>query len=827
MNLLEELDGSGWSIQQALLTTFSFNPRFFSQYVRPRLNSRNCDLPVVFVDDRRYGQNIDTNEWLEAPIGSDYLLEPVQTGGVFHPKVNLFASERSVYATITSANLTIEEYAKAAQVGETVGFQRSWLDDDEREVGQQFHIVREIREFFDSLVSDGRFVSGRDASEYVAEMLATTEWLDDFENTVPDREEHAQSTRFLYNLDGPILEQALDAFGEVESVQLYAPFYGSPGVVNDIVSATGADRAEIIVESESTALDLKGLADALVTPFDVREMQHATARWVHGKFLTFKGSWGSACLYGSPNMTSTALLQDGGTGNCEAALLSVFPDGRSAMEGTLFANEAFEFELSAPVESLDTLSLREESYEGWEKLRDSSDRALRLLDARLTQPDTDGVSELILRVDELEGLLEVSIETERDAVSRRVDADADKGEISIPVEEGDRHNWANAVVRVSSIDGEANSNPRLVNEESRAYFREFREITQSGGTQSATSLLKQILQNPDTAAINVFDVALSELRSLSVGQGKEVSPQDESIPSFEERSAARLVGNSSSTPSIHSIVERHLDYQLDQAKNALDFDDLPTLEEFESFLTHLETFFETVELCILLDVMGELKNESVLKVCQARFRKFLDLHSEFTTGLSRLADVIEANERVKETFMTEPETEVRDLEFWADAFDLLYLHPTVILELEYKSGNPIIQSYNQFANRLNYDLVESDPAIWQYLFDFTYFESALETHAQNLLVRHSEEDPSVRITGDAFQALLLYILVQRTTKNEQFLAEISSHPRYGEEAIRRLAQYALDAEPALFEYGLVSKQQWTIVLKQGREVVESVAGEIS
>jgi len=38
---------------------------------------------------------------------------------------------------VTSANLTLEEYAKAAQVGESVGFQRSWLEDDERDLTEE------------------------------------------------------------------------------------------------------------------------------------------------------------------------------------------------------------------------------------------------------------------------------------------------------------------------------------------------------------------------------------------------------------------------------------------------------------------------------------------------------------------------------------------------------------------------------------------------------------------------------------------------------------------------------------------------------------------
>lgn len=819
MNLLEELDGNDWSIQQALLTTFSFDPRFFSEYVRPRLQKRNCDFPAVLVDDHRYAQNIDSEDWLEAPIGSHYLLEPVQTGSVFHPKVNLFTSERSVYATVTSANLTLEEYAKAAQVGDSVGFQRSWLEDDGRDLTEEYYLVRDICRFFDSLASNGAHVTGRDASDYVEETLATLEWLDDYEAEV-DGSDGDRNTRLLHNLDSPILQQALDIIGEVEATQVYAPFYGSPSVVDDLLSAIDPDRAELIVESESTTLDVEDLPEVLETPFDVREMEHETTRWVHGKFLTFQGPWGTACLYGSPNLTSTALLQNVTSGNCEVALLSVFPDGESRLEGTLFENNAFDFDLSAPVERLDSLSVRDRSYEGWEALQDADGTELRLLDARLTQPDSDDVSELIIQLEGVSGTQHLEIQTERGTVSERVEGNVDGGELSILVDEDERKHWATAVVTVRLVDDEAVSNPRQVNEETQAYFREYREITQSDGTQSSTTLLKEILQNPDTAAINVFDVALSELRELSSSQSAKRPTEQDSPPMFEERSPARLTGSSSSTPSIHTLVNRQLEYQLEQAEESLDFDDLPTPAEVESFQTHLETFFETMELCIMLDLMDELDNDKVLGACQEQFQNFLDLHPQFTSSISRLSDLIDDIERVNEAFGGEADTDARDLEFWEDAFDLLYIHPAIILELDYKSADPVIRSHNQFVNRLKGSLESSAPALWRYLFDFPYLENAVDTHTQNLLVRYTEEDPSVGITGEAVRALVLYILVQRAQSNPGFLEGLANHPRYGEEAVRDLAQFALSSEQALFDYGIVSQQQWMIVLKQGRDSVE-------
>lgn len=822
MNLLEELDGNGWSIQQALLTTFSFDPRFFSEYARPRLQKRNCDLPVVLVDDRRYATNIDSADWLEAPIGSHYLLEPVQTGGVFHPKVNLFASERSVYATVTSANLTLEEYAKAAQVGGSVGFQRSWLE-EEQDLSEEYYLVQDICDFFDLLASDEMHVTGRDASEYIDETLATLEWLDDYEAEI-NGSSTDQHTRFLHNLDTPILQQALTIIDEVEVTQIYAPFYGSQNVINDLLSAIDPERAELIVESDSTTLNLEGLSEALTTPFNLREMEHETTRWVHGKFLVFRGQWGTACLYGSPNLTSTALLQSANSGNCEAALLSVFPNGESPLEGTLFENDAFDFDLSAPVDDPESLSVRDRSYEGWEALQDTDKTKIRLLDARLTQPDSDDVSELIIQLEEVSGTRRLEIQTERGTVSKRMEADVDDGELSILVEKEERKHWAAAVVTVHSLSDEEVSNPRRVNEETQAYFREYREITESEGTQSSTTLLKEILQNPDTAAINVFDVALSELRELSNSppEGRSADP-DTATPTFKERSPARLAGGTSSTPSIHTLVNRQMGYQLEQAEEALDFDDLPTPPEVESFLTHLETFFETMDLCIMLDLMDELDNEKVLAACQDQFQSFLELHSQFTTSISRLSELIDDNKRVNEVFMSDAEADARDLDFWEDAFDLLYIHPAIILELDHKTPDPVIRSHNQFMNQLKNSLESSAPALWGYLFNIKYLKRTINSHTEDLLVKYAEEDPSVGITGEAVGALVLYILVQRTRTSSDFLEGLANHPRYGEEAIQELAQFALASEQTLFDYGIVNKQQWMIVLKQGRDAVQSFA----
>jgi len=128
-------------------------------------------------------------------------------------------------------------------------------------------------------------------------------------------------------------------------------------------------------------------------------MEHSSTRWVHAKYMTLEGDWGTACLYGSPNMTSTALLDTASRGNVEAGILQVFePDQPRPLDGSLFHNASFPFDLSEPVTDLESLSLRSQSYEGWES-KVSHDRPdFRLLDAQLTQAGSDEESELILRL---------------------------------------------------------------------------------------------------------------------------------------------------------------------------------------------------------------------------------------------------------------------------------------------------------------------------------------------------------------------------------------------------------------------------------------------
>lgn len=827
MNLLEELEGNGWSIQQALLTSYPFDPQFFSGYVRPRLGKRNCDLPLVLMDSNRYEQNITNRNWREAPMGTDYLLEPIYSDGVFHPKVNLYASERSVYYSVSSANLGLEEYCKAAQIGTSGGFQKFWLTDEEHTVGEEYLIAQDIRSFFENLLELEDYVTGQDARDYIRQTATTLDWLDESEPSDLDSE---RTTWFLSNLTDSILEQVVNQVGDIDAVQMYAPFYGTPSVLQRMVEAMDASRLEFIVESESTAIDVSALPDTLEIDFAVREMKHSTTRWVHAKFMTLEGDWGTACLYGSPNMTSTALLEPATRGNVEAGILQVFSDGQSQpLDDSLFHNTSFPFELSEPVDDLSSLTLRTRSYEGWETTTERDSRDIRLRDAQLTKPDSDDESELILRLGGVSGEHSFVIKTE-DGIEHRLMTTIDEdNELSILLDAEAHESWVDAVVTVSIPSEERESNTRQVIQETQDHYREYRDITRSDGTQSSTTLLRTVLQNPDTNAAGVFNIAISELRRTTQQASSEPAtraPDGEGAPQFPERSPTRLAGSSSSAPSLPTLISKHLTYQRDRAVDLLTSDERPTPEMIERFLDHLNTFWETIELCLVMDSLGELNSDAandqkLFKICR---KELSELMSELPTIVRRLNGIIDRIENESETqteFLTKEAETIDDLSIWTTVFNSLFFHPGILIELDCQTGRDVTAPRHLFAAKLKSALTIANPAIWQHLYDGSYIVPQSRVQVENLQVDYGEEQ-SLSITNRGIQAISLYLFIQQVTSNPNFIRGLQNHPRFSQEDIEQIAEFAINGQGAIVEYGLVGRIQLQLTLGDALNRIQEV-----
>ena len=832
MNLLDVLEGNGWSIQQAIQTTFPFDPQFYSSYVRPRLRRRNCELPLVLIDGGRYERDIASSDWQEAPIGTDYLLEPVHSAGVFHPKISLFASERSVFYSISSANLTLEEYCKAAQIGYADGFQKNSITEGREQLTDSYFLARDVRDFYGSLANRDGLITGQDARNYITETAETLDWLDEASDKTSDGAN--RRTWFISNLAGPILSQALERLDqvvdadEISCVRLYAPYYGTPNVVRRLVTRIDADRIELLVEPDSTALKVTNLPDVLDdVKYEIKCMiPRRSSRWVHAKFIVFEGPWGSACLYGSPNMTSSALLEGVSGGNVEAGLFTVAPsNSATTLEDAVFGSSSYQFTVSEPVTDPEKLNLRSASYEGWESIEKSERDRILLEDARLTQPGSEGESDLILTISGIEGEHEFTVvadESDEKRVSNAITSE--DNELSVQLSAPERELWARSVVTVEA-DGRK-SNPRRVVEEMRAYYREYREITRSAGTQSSNTLLRAILQNPDTVAISVFDIALSELRrSVGGSEEKAREAENDSGESYPERSPVNLTSRSGPLPSLHSLVEQHLAYHRERAIAALDLADQPQPDDVQQFLQHGITFWETIELCFALDRLEQLDsdrvdNEKLFSKCESQLGEWFNSAGIIVQRLNSVIHQIENNATVRDAFLGDNDTVAFELDVWRSIAEVLFLHPGIVLEFDHESKYSAIPSKNGFASQLVTVFTNIDPHVGQHLLNGETLIEQVETLLNNLSVEIGTTEDEITLSGTGIQTLLLYILVQRTASSESFLDGLANHPRFGGDSVSNLATFLLQADESIVFYNLVNSLQWSITLKEPRTKVK-------
>lgn len=835
MNLLDVLDGHGWSIQQAIQTTYPFDPQFYSSYVRPRLSRRNCELPLVLVDGNRYEREITTPDWREAPIGTDYLLEPVQSSGVFHPKVNLFASERSVFYSVSSANLTLEEYCKAAQIGFADGFEKPSTEDEPAQLGDSYFIAKSIRDFYTDLLEQEDFITGQDARTYITETAETLAWLDDIE--VSDTDAANRKTWFVSNLDDPIITQLLDRVmdhggREVERARLYVPYFGSPTVLRDLAERLDAAHLELLVEPESTALAVDELAETL-SPFEysVRRLESDRAtRWVHAKFMVLDGEWGQACLYGSPNMTSTALLASASSGNVEAGFVTVAREtDEEPLGDAVFDSSAFQFTVSDPVDNPAELDLRSASYEGWESRDRTEQGPVRLDDAQITQPGSEGERELILTVTGLSDHEELYVRTDTGAEKTvEISADESSDEVTLLLTADEREQWTGAVVTVT-IAG-LTSNPRRIVEETQAYFREFREMTQSAGTQSSNTLLREVLQNPDTAAVNVFDIALSELQNRAE-QASDDSPQTDTRSRNDpdgERPPPNITGGDRSLPSLHSLVADHLSYHREQALAALTVTDRPQPGTLDAFTDHAQTFWETTELCFALDRLGHLDTdridtENLFEACESEIDAWLTALPEIVQRVNGIIAQAEQNPEVQEALFGHRDQPIKDEPKWHSLCELIFLHPGIVLEFDHHSDNTVFHSQNRLASRLVSVFIDIHPYIGQHLMTGAPLIEHVNTLLSNLTVELGDEDSNIELSGRGIQALLLYLLIQRFANQDAFFDGATPHPDTSQDDISTVAGYVLQAEDALIVYNLMNSLALTVTVKNELDEIKSLA----
>lgn len=518
MNLVEALTSG--DAKYALLTTFPFDARFYTEYLSRELSDAGVVSPVILMDHGRYQQNLADGTWQPGSIQGDYYLEPVDVPGTFHPKVAVTASEEQVHLTVSSANLTLSEMTSAAQLGTQVTVNR-----DEDIPDEHVAVVQDVLSFVEGLAD--RYV-GRDGGTQLSRLIDTASWMTEKSPA------SASETFFVHNLTSPILPQAIDHFGEVEVLQLAAPFFGSPEAVAKIVELVGPDECELLIDDGTTHINLEEVVNSISCPVTVRRLEYPSGRWVHAKFLCVKGAEWSGCLYGSPNQTGMALLSTAEDANIEAGILRIEADASYFSDGApLFDSKEFRLQLSdpVPIESVTTNSYSETRF-----VESPSSTELRLKDVFVRSENQDSI-QLELALDTTGGapihkenaIFHALQEESQQEVSWQ-ETDDDSGAEAIHGTVSAPSTWRNAIVRVKLSDGRR-SGYRQVTVEPTPYTRPQSEMNITGGRKGVRELIwNLIFMNDPRAGESLSASAKSLQRRLedSTRGGSQLSEDSDS-----------------------------------------------------------------------------------------------------------------------------------------------------------------------------------------------------------------------------------------------------------------------------------------------------------
>ena len=576
MNLLETLGEA--PVEFAICTTYPFEPLFFSNYAIDPLQDAGVVKPVVLMDGNRYETLADRGKLSPRSIGRDYYLEPVTADEVFHPKVNFLAGDGSCRVSVGSANLTLGEYTTAAQLTGTE-MVTSDATPESIDSPNSIAVVQEVRSYIASLVDD--HVTGHDAASQASRALSATEWV-----TELPRSPNPKAT-FLHNLDEPILTQIHSYIGDISKATLFAPFFGGSSALSQISEEFQAERYDILVAEGTTHLDPSNAKAAFGEQLRFRPLEHETGRWIHGKGMVLEGSWGTATLYGSPNISGQALCESIESGNAEAALLYIDSEEDSTST-SLWSQDGFP---AQPGDPRNASNLEFVPYAEMTDTDNTSSPVISLEDARIERYNDEGITARFVAPDIPVGA-EITIESANESVEREWSAPASDNEDTQGVLMLLPDGWARRLVRLKTPSGR--SNYRQITTEPSAGTREATEILRSGGTEGIKSLVDESIflgRGIASGAIGQATTLLSERQqresaSVDTENSDPIADTDDNI---DKQWAGTVKRISSNRRKPHLELRDGMRFSRSQLQRGLSEE--PTLSSAKDLLAHFDNLW--------------------------------------------------------------------------------------------------------------------------------------------------------------------------------------------------------------------------------------------
>ena len=309
-----------------LISTFTFSPRFFEEYLLERFKALHGKGGLtVFLDRGQYEEIIEATAfgkgWSPKLANRRYLLHPIEVPGVFHSKVFLFTTPKRGLLIIGSANFSQDGLGGNAELVSVFKFE---LEKNE----ETLPLFQSAFRFFEQLSERW---PGKEAGDNVDELRRDTPWL-----TEPNESPTSPALPvLLHNLEQPLWPQITRGMRTVEDFSLVSRFFdASPGILDKISEDLGEPRIRVHAQPKRGALAPEWLSHPMAGDgrLTIHLCQYGNGEHMqplHGKAYTFRIGKETILAVGSANCSTSALLRSADSGNVETMLL--YPP--SATEG--------------------------------------------------------------------------------------------------------------------------------------------------------------------------------------------------------------------------------------------------------------------------------------------------------------------------------------------------------------------------------------------------------------------------------------------------------------------------------------------------------------
>lgn len=300
-NIFDLLGKGSTTYHSAILTSFSFDPYYFSNYYMPQMRSRGIKNVIVLIDSTQYDAILDDTDIFKI-FRQDFALLRVKnkSNGVFHPKVSLFLGDKQALALVGSGNLT---YSGMSHNKELWG---AFCADDKD--ADEAVVIKDVWNYLSGII---KFSS----SEVAIQQL---EWCKTYSAAIRIFESIELSQQSAFNFlyakpEESIFDQIKDIVtGDVNTIKVIAPFYDIEGsLISALNSAFKPKKIKCAIDDSYGYIPQKIKDISNIQFFHWYDIlgsanQFELAKKLHAKAIQFETSEGTFFVLGSTNATSAA-----------------------------------------------------------------------------------------------------------------------------------------------------------------------------------------------------------------------------------------------------------------------------------------------------------------------------------------------------------------------------------------------------------------------------------------------------------------------------------------------------------------------------------------